>query len=126
MSQDIVADGINTIMNAIKAGKKEIVLTKYSKVLISVLEIAKKYNYLEDYKLNEKEKQLTIKIAKINKCNAIKPRFYTKSEGLEKYVRRYLPSRNFGILIISTNRGLITHLEAYEKKIGGSLIAYFY
>ena len=81
MSQDIVADGINTIMNAIKAGKKEIVLTKYSKVLISVLEIAKKYNYLEDYKLNEKEKQLTIKIAKINKCNAKKPRFYTKSEG---------------------------------------------
>jgi len=31
-----------------------------------------------------------------------------------------------GILIISTNKGLITHNEAFEEKIGGCLIAYFY
>jgi ribosomal protein S8 len=30
------------------------------------------------------------------------------------------------ILIISTNKGLVTHTEAQEENIGGSLIAYFY
>ncbi|MEK6827540.1 MAG: 30S ribosomal protein S8 [Nanoarchaeota archaeon] len=31
-----------------------------------------------------------------------------------------------GTMIISTNKGLITHEEAKEEDIGGCLIAYFY
>ena len=49
----------------------------------------------------------------------------TKDEVI-KYIKRYLPSRNYGIIIISTNQGLMTHKEALEKGIGGSLIAFFY
>jgi small subunit ribosomal protein S8 len=45
---------------------------------------------------------------------------------IERYRRRYLPSRNFGTLVLSTNKGLMTHEEAVEEKIGGCLIAYFY
>ena len=41
-------------------------------------------------------------------------------------MKRFLPARNLGILIISTNQGLITHVDAIDKNIGGSLIAYFY
>ena len=29
-------------------------------------------------------------------------------------------------MIISTNKGMMTHKEAQEEEIGGSLIAYFY
>jgi hypothetical protein len=29
-------------------------------------------------------------------------------------------------MIVSTNKGLVTHQEAQEEQIGGSLIAYFY
>jgi len=45
---------------------------------------------------------------------------------VEKYRRRYLPSRNMGTMIISTNKGLMTHEEVLEEETGGSLIAYFY
>jgi len=124
MSQDIIADVLNMVMNCKRAGKKELETTRYSKLLIRVLEIAKKHGYL-DYSLDEKAKKLRIKIIKLNECKAIKPRFNASVEGLEKYIRRFLPARDFGIVIVSTSSGLITHKEAYEKNIGGALIAYF-
>ena len=45
---------------------------------------------------------------------------------IDKYVRRFLPSRDFGFIIVSTSKGLMTHEEAIEKNIGGSLIAYIF
>ncbi len=125
MSQDIVADAINQIMNIKRAGKSELEIERYSKFLIEVLDVAKKHGYL-DYKLDEKNKKLRIKIIKLNRCQAIKPRFNVSVSELEKYVRRFLPAREFGIVIISTSAGLLAQEEAYEKNIGGSLIAYFY
>lgn len=65
-------------------------------------------------------------IGKINKCGAIKPRFSTKKDQLEKYEKRYLPAKDFGVIILSTNKGLITHYEAKEKNNGGRLISYVY
>ncbi len=125
MSQDVVADGINMIMNCKKAKKDSLEIKRYSNLLIEVLKIAKREGYI-DYSLDEKNKVLNVKITKLNKCQAIKPRFFVKKNTIEKYVRRYLPSRNFGVIIISTSSGLLTHQEAIEKEIGGSLIAYFY
>ena len=125
MSQDVTADAINQIMNMKRAGKTELEISRYSKLLINVLDVAKKNGYL-DYTLDEKNRKLTINIIKLNKCQSIKPRFNVKVEDIEKYVRRFLPARGFGILIISTSAGLLTQEQAYEKNIGGSLIAYFY
>lgn len=124
MSHDITADAINQIMNCKRSRKKELVVTRSSKFLLSLLELIKKEGYIEDYALDGRK--ITIKIGKLNKCNAIKPRFTVTVDEIEKYIRRYLPSRDFGIIIISTSSGLMTHKEAYEKNIGGSLIAYFY
>ena len=45
---------------------------------------------------------------------------------IDKYIKRYLPSKDLGIIIISTSQGLMTHQTAIEKNIGGSLLAYFY
>ncbi|MBU1129378.1 MAG: 30S ribosomal protein S8, partial [Nanoarchaeota archaeon] len=59
-------------------------------------------------------------------CKSIKPRFTVDRTQIEKYRRRYLPARDVGTMIISTNKGLMTHQEADQEKIGGCLIAYFY
>jgi len=123
MSHDIVSDCLNMIMNAKKARKNQLEVNRYSKFLIKVLDIAKKSRYL-DY--NIEENKLSIKIKELNECRAIKPRFNATLDEIEKYMRRFLPARNFGIVIISTSKGLMTHKEAYDKNIGGSLIAYFY
>jgi len=123
MSQDIVADALNQIMNAKRAKKKEIVLNKISKLLINILDLMKHYGYI-DYEVVDKKIKIDIK--EINKCKAIKPRYTVNRGNIDVYVRRFLPSRNFGFIIVSTSKGLMIHHEAQENKIGGCLIAYFY
>ena len=125
MSQDLVSDGLNQIMNAKKVGKREVTLNRYSKVLINVLNLMKKDGHLT-YELDESNKILNIKIINLVECKAVKPRYFVDSNGIEKYLKRFLPSRNFGNLIISTNKGLLGHKEVMKNKIGGCIIAYFY
>jgi len=126
MPQDVVADALNMIKNAKKAGKEEVKINRISNLLIEVLKIMKQKGAIKKYKINPKEKSLDITIGDLWECKAVKPRFTVDKTMIEKYRRRYLPSRNFGTLIISTNKGLMTHDETVEEKIGGCLIAYFY
>ena len=126
MSQDIVSDALNMIKNA-KKSKKEIVrINRTSKVLVEVLKIMKQKGAVKRYKIDSNTGALEITLGDFNECQAIKPRFTVKQEQIEKYIRRYLPSRHIGTVIISTNKGLLTHQEAKEEKTGGCLIAYFY
>ena len=125
MRQDIIADGLNQIMNAKRVEKGKVKLRKYSKVLLNLFKMMKAKGYI-DYVVNEEEKIVTVEVIKINKCRAVKPRYYIGVSGIDKYLRRFLPSRNFGTLVISTNKGLMSHQDAIANKIGGSLIAYFY
>jgi len=113
------------MMNAKRARKNSVSLNRHSKLLIQVLEVAKKYHYIESFRMDEKTKALEI-VFSLNECRAIKPRFDAQIKDFEKYTRRYLPSRDFGIVIVSTSRGLMTLAEAEEKNLGGCLIAYFY
>src|SRR3989338_7836881 len=71
MSQDIISDTLNQIMNAKKAGKKEVVMTKHSKLLIEVLNLAKEEGYIENYDISGNK--LSIAIGKIIECKAITP-----------------------------------------------------
>nr|AJS12896.1 small subunit ribosomal protein S8 [uncultured archaeon] len=123
MSQDIIADALNQIMNAKKAREEEVKIRKHSKFLINILDLMKRMGYLE-YKKEGSE--LVINIKEINECKAIKPRLNVSASQIDRYVRRFLPSRDFGYLIISTSQGLLTHKETVEKRIGGSLIAYIF
>lgn len=124
MSQDIVADTLNQMMNAMRAGKEELVVKHHSRFLLSVLAIAKLKGYVKDYRTNGTK--LKIKLAVLNGCKAIKPRFMVPVDQIEKYVKRYLPAKNIGVIIITTSQGLMTHQTALDKNIGGSLIAYLY
>lgn len=123
MSQDIVADTLNEIMNAKKARKTNVIVNKNSKLLRNVLDIAKESGYIE-YTVDGNSVKVEIK--KLNEFKAVKPRFTVSVDKISRYVRRYLPARNFGFLIVSTNKGLMKHEEAQEKNLGGCLIAYIY
>tara|TARA_B100000315_G_scaffold201480_1_gene193976 strand:+ start:307 stop:687 length:381 start_codon:yes stop_codon:yes gene_type:complete len=126
MSQDIVADALNMLTNAKKAKKETVKINKISNLLIEILKIMKQKEAIKKYKVNSKEKSGEITLGDLSNCKAIKPRFSINKTQINKYIRRYLPARNFGTMIVSTNQGLMTHEEALEKEIGGSLIAYFY
>jgi len=121
---EIITKTLNEIMNAKRAGKVELTVKPISKLLVKVLDIMKERDYIE-YKVNKEGfGSITIKIKKLNECRSISPRFYTKIDEFDKYVRRYLPAREFGMIIVSTDKGIMTHYEALDQKTGGSLLAY--
>lgn len=124
MSQDIISDALNKIMNAKKARKHTVELIYHSKLLSSIFAIAKLKGYIKSYKVENKK--MIVEIDKLNYCRAVKPRYTVKVEDMDKYAKRYLPAKNFGIIIVSTSKGLMTHQTAEEKNIGGSILAYFY
>jgi len=126
MSQDIVADALNMIRNAKKSRKESVEIKKISNLLIEILKIMKQKNAIKKYKIDPKEKSVEITLGDISDCKSIKPRFTVQKDEIEKYQRRYLPARGMGTMIVSTSKGLMTHEEALEEKIGGCLIAYFY
>lgn len=126
MSHDTIADALNMIQNAKKARKEVVKVKIISNLLIEILKIMKQKGAIKKYKIDSKRKSVEITIGDVSKCNAIKPRFTVDKTQIEKYRRRYLPARNLGTMLISTNKGLMTHEEAQEEKIGGCLIAYFY
>ena len=125
MSQDIVSDGLNEIMNAGRVEKKSLVIRRYSKVLLNLFEMMKLKGHI-NYEVDEENKTVRVDIIKLNKCKAVKPRYFVDVNTIDKYLRRFLPSRNFGSLVISTNMGLLTHKDAIKNNVGGSVIAYFY
>lgn len=126
MSHDIVADALNMIRNARRVKKEVVEIKIISNLLIEVLKIMKQKGAIKKYKIDAKEKSIEVTIGDLSECKAIKPRFSVDKSQIEKYRRRYLPSRKIGTIIVSTNKGLMTHEEAQEANTGGCLIAYFY
>jgi len=126
MRADIVANALNMIKNAKKARKDNVKVKNISNLLIEILKIMKQEGAVKKYKINSKEKSVDITLGDLIECKVVKPRFTVNKSQIEKYRRRYLPARDIGTLIISTNKGLMTHDEAKEEQIGGCLIAYFY
>lgn len=128
-TNDRLSNALSHIINCEKVGKKECVIRPTSKLVKNVLDIMKKHDYVSNFEYIDDKKGgiLKLKLAgNINKCGVIKPRFPVAKNEIEKYEKRFLPAKNFGILIISTQKGLITHYEAQEKNLGGRLIAYVY
>jgi small subunit ribosomal protein S8 len=126
MSQDIVADALNMIKNARRAGKEKVRVLHISNLLIEIMKIMRQKGAIQKYKIDGKDKSLEITLGEISECKAIKPRFVVGKDDIERYRRRYLPSRNMGTVLVSTNKGLLTHEEAQEEGIGGCLVAFFY
>ena len=125
---DPIADALSKINNAVKSLQSQVELKK-SKLLLLVLDKLKENSYIGEYEIIEDRKQGRViihLIGNINKCCVIKPRYPVKVKELESYERRFLPAKDFGILLISTNQGLLTQKEVKDKNVGGSLIAYCY
>jgi len=129
MLNDPLAAALAKILNAEKVGKREVVVRPASKMIKKVLTIMNEHNYLGSFEevINDKGGVLKINLlGNINKCGVIKPRFSTKIKDFEKWEKRYLPAKDFGIIVVSAPKGIMTHNKAKEKDTGGKLLAYCY
>lgn len=129
MLHDPLANALNNILNAEKVGKSECIVKPASTIIKNILNILKQHNYIKNFEVIDDGKAGIIKVnllGNINKTGVIKPRFAIKKTDFEKFERRYLIAKDFGIIILSTSKGIMTHYEAKEKGLGGRLLAYCY
>ncbi len=125
---DKFADAINKIKTNERIGRQECVIDS-TKLMRTVLDLLKSESYVSSYEefVDKKFKMLRVKLSnKINSIGVIKPRYAVQCTDIQKYEMRYIPSGNFGVLILSTPQGIMTNRQAKEKRTGGRLLAYVY
>jgi len=81
------------------------------------------FEFIDDGRSGKFRVQL---LGRINSCAVIKPRYSVKSSRIEEWEKRYLPSREIGLLIMSSPLEVLSQRDAKERKVGGRLLAYVY
>ncbi|MBU0636307.1 30S ribosomal protein S8 [Candidatus Micrarchaeota archaeon] len=129
MSVDPIANALTALKNSENATKGTCKLQPASKLLEEILRVMKENGYITGYERVNTKGSGFYKIqlsGKVNECRAIKPRYPVQKDEFEKFEKRYLPSRDVGIIIVSTSKGVLSHKKAKEEGIGGRLIAFVY
>jgi small subunit ribosomal protein S8 len=129
MQQDLLNDALVALRHADRDGKPHVELEPTSKLIAEVLRIFREHHYIEEFAFvpTGRGGKYDVRLARrINSCGVIKPRVSVAYDSLERYESRFLPAQDFGILILSTNKGVVSHAQARELKIGGRLLAYVY
>lgn len=126
---DPLADALSNLKNHERNGSLECVISPASKLTGKVLKLMQDHGYIGEFEFVEDGKGGKFKVkllGKINDCGVVKPRYPVGKQEFEKFEKRFLPASGFGLLIVSTSEGLMTHREAEEKGHGGRLVAYVY
>ncbi len=129
MQHDPLNDAMTTMRNAEMSGKRGCVIRPASHLISRVLDVMRECEYVGGYEYVENGRggELRVKLlGNINDCGIIKPRFSAKRAELERFEARYLPAQDFGVLILTTTEGVVSHSKAKELGVGGKLLAYVY
>ncbi|MGI0054274.1 MAG: 30S ribosomal protein S8 [Thermoplasmata archaeon] len=129
MQNDLLNDSLVSLRHADRGGRAQVSIAPTSHLIGEVLRIFREHHYISDFTFVETGKGGRYDVAlsrRINHCGVIKPRISVAYRDLERYESRYLPAQDFGLLVVSTHRGIVTQSEARAQKLGGRLIAYVY
>ena len=124
-----LANSFSTMLNNELRNKRECLISPASKLIGEVLRVLQmagyigKFEFIDDGRFGKFDVQL---LGRINKCGVIRPRSSFIAEDIETYEKRFLPSKDFGIMIISTSKGIMSHKDAKQNRVGGFLLAYIY
>lgn len=126
---DVLSNGLTTILNNEVQNKRECVISPASKLLGKVLRVMQLHGYVGEFEFIDDGRTGKFKVqllGRINKCGAIRPRYAIRVNEIEEWEKRFLPSREMGLLIVSTSQGVLSHREAKERGVGGRLLAFVY
>lgn len=126
---DPLSNALSTIMNNELRRKRECVISPASKLIGHVLRVLQKNGYVGEFEFVDDGRSGKLKVqllGRINKCGSVRPRYAVKIGNFETWEKRYLPSKELGILIVSSPAGVMSHKEAVQGNTGGRLLAYAY
>ncbi len=129
MQQDLLNDALVTLRHADRDGRPKVTIAPTSRLIAEVLRVFREHHYIEEFTFVPTGRGGRYEVTlgrRINSCGVVKPRISVPHDGLERYESRFLPAQDFGLLVLSTNRGVLAHPQARELKIGGRLLAYVY
>ncbi len=129
MVRDLLNDALTALRHADRDGRPRAEIQPTSKLVGEVLRLFREHGYLDEFAFVPTGRGGRYEVSlsrRINSCGVVKPRLSVRYDQLERYESRFLPAQDFGLLVLSTNRGVIGQAEAREKKIGGRLLAYVY
>lgn len=129
---DTLSNALTTLKNSEARGKGEAVIMPASKLVAMVLRVMQRYGYVGEFEYIDDGRSGKIKVqllGRINDAGVVKPRTpikYAELRSLPVWLMKLLPSRDIGLLILSTPQGVISHKDALERKVGGVILAYVY
>ena len=126
---NILANLFTTLFNTEDRIKNSCIVAPTSKLGLEVLKTLKNEGYIGEFEhINDKlgGKFKIQLLAKITKCGTITPRFKVKKDEYNNWEQQFLPAYNRGMLLVTTNQGVMSHKEAANKGVGGFLIGYVY
>lgn len=126
---NVIANLFVTLYNNEARRRSECTILPTSNLGVEVLKTLKKHNYIRDFEYIEDGRGGKFRVslaARITKCGAISPRFKVGKDGYNKWEQQYLPAYNQGMLLVTTNQGVMSHHDASARGIGGLLIGYVY
>lgn len=126
---NVLANLFASLQNAEMRNKKECMVIPSSKLASEVLKVLQKRRYIGEFEFIDDGVGGKLRVellGKINRCGVISPRFPVRALKLVDWEHRYLPAYGVGTLIVSTPMGVMSHVEAQEKNLGGRLVGYVY
>jgi small subunit ribosomal protein S8 len=129
MQNDPLSDALSLLKNAQRSGKYECEIRPASKLIGRVLKVVQESGYIKQFEYVEDGRAGWFKVylnGNINDCGVIKPRYNVRTREMENYESRFLPAQNFGVLILTTTKGVLSNEKANEMHTGGRLLAYVY
>ena len=126
---DPLADALSKIESNEFVGETEVIIYPASKQVAATLRVMQKEGYVGEFEFIDDGREGKFRIqllGRINRCRVVKPRYPIKLAQFEKWEKQFLPAKNFGILVLSTPRGFMSHTEARKIHTGGRIIAYIY
>jgi small subunit ribosomal protein S8 len=124
---DPIADMLTRIRNAQKAGKDSVTMP-HSGMKQTILDIIKNEGYISNYEENEVKGKLFISVGLKYDKNGM-PVIHSIERISKPGIKRYISCKEItpvmggmGVLIISTNKGVMTGKKARKEKVGGEVI----
>ena len=123
MVTDPISDLLTRIRNAVQARQLK-TIAPYSNIKVAILEVMKKHNFINDYKVvksgtfDEIAIDFNPELTSFNLKRISKPgrRIYVKKNSIKPVIQGY------GISIFSTPKGVMTGDEAVKKGAGGEYL----